>query len=132
MTPMGVLHLFSIKKFFYEKIDLSFFYCKVTIYFFFFFFSIWVFFHEHSRFTGQQGKGEGIYLTPLYHFHQLHGHLGISRAITARKSLTTKLRALSLIGTYSTGNNVNKQRTNFIRRFWIISSVHTSQDFWKY
>ena len=21
------------------------------------FFSIWVFFHEHSRFTGQQGKG---------------------------------------------------------------------------
>ena len=24
---------------------------------FFFFFSIWVFFHEHSRFTGQQGKG---------------------------------------------------------------------------
>ena len=25
----------------------------------FFFFSIWVFFHEHSRFTGQQGKGEG-------------------------------------------------------------------------
>ena len=33
--------------------------------FFFFFFSIWVFFHEHSRFTGQQGKGEGIYLTPL-------------------------------------------------------------------
>ena len=37
---------------------------------FFFFFSIWVFFHEHSRFTGQQGKGEGIYLTPLYHFHR--------------------------------------------------------------
>ena len=23
--------------------------------------SIWVFFHEHSRFTGQQGKGEGMY-----------------------------------------------------------------------
>ena len=32
------------------------------------FFFIWVFFHAHSRFTGQQGKGEGIYLTPLYHF----------------------------------------------------------------
>ena len=29
-------------------------------------FSVWVFFHEHSRFTGPQGKGEGIYLTPLY------------------------------------------------------------------
>ena len=24
------------------------------------FFSIWVFFQEHSRFIGQQGKGEGI------------------------------------------------------------------------
>ena len=53
---------------------------------FFFFFSIWVFFHEHSRFTGQQGKGEGIYLTPLYHFHPLRGHLDISRAIAAESS----------------------------------------------
>ena len=35
------------------------------------FFSVWVFFHEHSRFTGQQGKGEGISLTTLYHFHPL-------------------------------------------------------------
>ena len=77
----------------------------------FFFFSIWVFFHEHSRFTEQQGKGEGIYLTPLYHFHPLHRHLDISRPTAAessplqpdsnreplvseRKSLTTKLRAL--------------------------------------
>ena len=50
---------------------------------FFFFFSIWVFFHEHSRFTGQQGKGEGIYLTPLYHFHPLHRRLDIGRAIAA-------------------------------------------------
>ena len=52
----------------------------------FFFFSIWVFFHEHSRFTGQQGKGEGIFLTPLYHFHPLHRHLDISPAITAESS----------------------------------------------
>ena len=50
------------------------------------FFSIWVFFHKHSRFTGQQGKGEGIYLTPLYHFHPLHRHLDISRVITAESS----------------------------------------------
>ena len=49
----------------------------------FFFFSIWVFFQEHSRFTRQQGTGEGIYLTPLYHFLPLHRHLDISRAITA-------------------------------------------------
>ena len=52
-----------------------------------FFFSIWVFFHAHSRFTGQQGKGEAIYLTPHYHFHLLHRHLDISRAITAESSL---------------------------------------------
>ena len=51
-----------------------------------FFFSMWVFFHEHSRFTGQHGKGEGIYLTPLYHFHPLPRHLDISQAITAESS----------------------------------------------
>ena len=55
-------------------------------YFYFYYFSTWVFFHEHSRFTGQQRKGEGIYLTPLYHFHPLHRHLDISRAITAESS----------------------------------------------
>ena len=58
-----------------------------------------------------QGKGEGISLTPHYHFHPLHRHFDISRAITTEssplyievnlkplvsesKSLTTKLRAL--------------------------------------
>ena len=40
----------------------------------FFFFSILVFFHEHSRMTGLQGKGEGISLTPHYHFHPLYRH----------------------------------------------------------
>ena len=49
-------------------------------------FSIWVFFYAHSRFTGQQGKGEAVYLTPLYHFHLLHRHLDISRAITGESS----------------------------------------------
>ena len=52
----------------------------------FFFFSIWVFFHEHSRFTGQRGKGV-IYLTSLFYFHQLHRHLDISRAINSESSL---------------------------------------------
>ena len=47
------------------------------------FFSIWVFFHEHSRFTGRQRKGEGNYLTPLYHLHLLRGHLDIGRMVTA-------------------------------------------------
>ena len=50
------------------------------------FFSFWVFFHEHSRFTGQQERGEGIYLTPLYHFHPLHRHLDIRRVIIAESS----------------------------------------------
>ena len=48
-----------------------------------YFFSIWVFFHDHSRITGLQRKGESISLTPHYNFHPLHRHLDISRAITA-------------------------------------------------
>ena len=47
-----------------------------------FFFSIWVLFHEHSRITGLQGKGEGIPLIPHWHFHPLHRHLDIGRVIT--------------------------------------------------
>ena len=47
---------------------------------------ICAFFHEHSRFTGQQGKGEATSLIPLYHFHPLHRHLNISRLITAESS----------------------------------------------
>ena len=54
--------------------------------FFLIFFSIRVFVHEHSRFTGQQEKGEPISLIPLYHFHPLHRHLSIDRAITAESS----------------------------------------------
>ena len=51
-----------------------------------FFFSIWVFFHNHSRNTGLQKKGESISLTPHYHFHSLHRHLDISSAITTESS----------------------------------------------
>ena len=51
-----------------------------------FFFSIWVLFHDHSRITGLQRKGEGIPLTPHYHFHPLYRHLGIIRTITAESS----------------------------------------------
>ena len=50
------------------------------------FFSMRVFFHEHSRITGLQGKGNGISLTPHYHFHPRHRHLDISQAITAESS----------------------------------------------
>ena len=52
----------------------------------FLFFPIWIFFHNHSRITRLQGKGEDISLTPHYHFHPLHRHLDISRAITAESS----------------------------------------------
>ena len=78
-----------------------------------FFFSIWVFFHEHSRFTRQQGKGEGIYLTPLYHFHQLtsaHSWQPDSNReplVSERKSLTTKLRALNSFEEVSEKYNKN-------------------------
>ena len=54
--------------------------------FYYFFFSILVFFYNHSRITGLQGNGEGISLTPHYHFHSLYRHLVISRAITAESS----------------------------------------------
>ena len=50
-----------------------------------FFISIWVFFHDHSRITGLQGKGAGISLPTHFHFHLLHKHLDISRAITAER-----------------------------------------------
>ena len=57
---------------------------KISLFLFIYFsFCIWVFFHIYSRFTGQQGKGEGIYLTPHYHVHPFHRHLDINRAITA-------------------------------------------------
>ena len=58
----------------------------LSCFFFVWFFFFYLGFHEHSLFTGRQGKGEGIFLTPLYHFHPLHRHLDISRAITAENS----------------------------------------------
>ena len=41
---------------------------------------------NNKRITGLWGKGEDIFLTPHYHFHTLHRHLDISRAITAESS----------------------------------------------
>ena len=39
-----------------------------------------------QTFTGQQGKGDAISLTPLYHFHPLYRHLEVHQAITAESS----------------------------------------------
>ena len=92
------------------------------LHFFFFYFGS----HKHLQFTKQQEKGEGIFLTSLNLFHQLHRHLDISWVITAdraisdrdipelsqqpdsmpepldskRKSLTTNLRALEYLHGY--------------------------------
>ena len=52
----------------------------------YFFFLPEIFFPEHSRIKGLQGRGEGICLTPHYHFHPLHRHIDISRPITAASS----------------------------------------------
>ena len=46
----------------------------------------YVFFQEHSRFTGQQGKGEPISLTLLYHFHLLHRPLDTGQTLAAKSS----------------------------------------------
>ena len=54
--------------------------------FYFGFFSVGLFFHDHSRITGLRGRGEGISLTPHYHFHPLHRPLDNSRTITAESS----------------------------------------------
>ena len=65
-----------------EIIMSSYRFCKYFGFFSFFFFFYWIFFHEHSRITGLQGKESGISLTPHHHFHLLHRHLDINRAIT--------------------------------------------------
>ena len=56
------------------------------------------FFHVHSRLRDQQRKGEAICVTPLYHFHWLHRHLDISRAITAECSPLHIASSLTLTG----------------------------------
>ena len=58
---------------------------NIYIYIYIYFF-IRVLFHEHSRITGLQRKGEGISLSPSNHFHPLHRHLEISRTVTAESS----------------------------------------------
>ena len=89
---------------------------KATVYFLnlivlFFFFSIWIFFHEHSRFTGQQEKREAISLAPYNHFHPLHRHLDISRAITTESSLLHIASSRTLV-TFSIFKLLNRIKTS--------------------
>ena len=60
-----------------------------TVPFIIYLFSIWDFFHNHSRITRLQGKGEGISLIPHYHFHLLHRLLDIARQLLQRAHLCT-------------------------------------------
>ena len=50
-----------------------------------------------QTFTGKQGKGDAISLTPLYHFHLLHRHLEFNQAITAESSPQHKAKFLQVI-----------------------------------
>ena len=61
---------------------------------------IYVFFHKYLRFTGQQGKGEAIYLTPFYQFHPLNRHLDISWGLQQRAHLCIQLTAKLKLGTF--------------------------------
>ena len=63
-----------------------------------FFFSIWISFHQNSRFSVQQEKGEAISITPFYHFHQFHIRLDISEAITAERSPLRKASSRTRTG----------------------------------
>ena len=56
---------------------------KLCFDFFFFYLD---FFSQPFTNHGTVGEGEGISLTPYYHFHPLHRHLDIRRAITAESS----------------------------------------------
>ena len=65
------------------------------------FFPIWDFLHNHSRIKGLQGKGEGILLTPQYHFHLLHRHLDIGRGnITGGSPLIRVSHVVALLAVF--------------------------------
>ena len=63
-----------------------FFNVKLKLLFFFFFFYLFFFLLRTFTIHTTAGEVAGIYLTPLYHFHPLHRHLDITRAITAESS----------------------------------------------
>ena len=93
LTRMFCIRIESSILFFYGNMQV-----RGNSYYGIFFFSIRIFFHEHSRITGLQGKGEGISLTPHYHFHPLHWHLDISWAITTDSSPLHIVRSRTLTG----------------------------------
>ena len=88
----------------------------------FFFLSGFSFTNIHDS-QDSRGMGEGIFLTPLYHFHLLHRHLDIGRAITAENTprLTesfTFLDSVRLKVWPVAGKNVELLITFFCLFFW--------------
>ena len=65
-----------------------------------FFFSIWVFFHENARLTGQQGNGEAIFSTRLYHFRNFTDTQMLARKLLQRAHVCTQLAAGIEPGTF--------------------------------
>ena len=87
-------------------------------------FFVWVFFHEHSPFTGQQERGEGISLIPLYQFHPLHRHLDISREITKESSpmYVCKIYLTSVKNVVITKSSIYNTNLNRPRQILFVTS----------
>ena len=87
------------------------------------FFFVWVFFHEHSRITRLQGKGESISLTPHHHLYPLHRHLDVSQAITD----LTKQKSSNLLPRIEKKNkNVNKSGRCKVQNRTVLT-LHTKE-----
>ena len=78
---------------------------------------------RNSRFTGQQGKGEAIFLSPLHLFHPLHRHLGISRVITAESSPLHIASSRTRTGTFGFWAQVAKLLPSYLQMIAIYLDV---------
>ena len=88
--------------------------------------SIWIFFIDHSQVTGVQGKGEGISLTPHYHFHPLQRNLDISQVITAESSpqdIGSSRRGLLNDDAYKGGNWGQKFGKKWQYYLWMLPNT---------
>ena len=79
---------------------------------FYFFVSIWVFlFMNIHESQDCSGRGRAFSLTPHYHFHPLHWHLDISRAITAKSSPLHIASSWTRTGTFAFRAQVTNHQT---------------------
>ena len=85
-------------------------------------FFVWVFFHEHSRITRLQGKGESISLTPHHDLYPLHRHLDVSQAITD----LTEQKSSNLLPRIEKKKNVNKSGRCKVQNRTVLT-LHTKE-----